>query len=232
MGQAHHPPRDAAAWRQSVGSPASGILHRGPGLLRGQRLAALQQLDRDAVRRLDEGHEAITRRAVDGDTLIHQLLAGGVDIIDAIGEMAEIAPATIFMLVPVIGEFEQRRAGLLGAFDILLGGKEDQGEAPLLVLYATHFRHAELVAEEIERLVDIADADHRVQVFHGHPPFRTLPGYGLLPAGLSNRREGTSDQYRLGRSPRVQALPAPSRNARRSLRVARKSSMETGRPKK
>src|SRR4051812_36846558 len=45
--------------------PWTGVGHAGPGFGRGQRLAGLQQLDRDAIRRADESHTAVPRRAVD-----------------------------------------------------------------------------------------------------------------------------------------------------------------------
>ena len=61
------------------------------------RLAALQQLDGDVVGGLHEGHVAVARRAVDGDAGIHQPAAGRVDVVDPIGEMAEIAAAGIFV---------------------------------------------------------------------------------------------------------------------------------------
>src|SRR5690606_7100509 len=68
--------------RAVVKSPGSDVGHGGPGLGRGQTLAALQQLDRDAVGRADEGHMAVARRTIDHDPAVHQTLAGGVDILD------------------------------------------------------------------------------------------------------------------------------------------------------
>src|SRR3546814_8093927 len=87
-----HPeePRQAAsrrARRAAAPLPAPGVLHGGPGLLRRQRLSLLQQLDGDAVGRAHEGHVAVARRAVDGDAAVLEALAGGVDVVDEIGEV-------------------------------------------------------------------------------------------------------------------------------------------------
>ena len=71
--------------------------------------ALLQELDRDAVGRLDEGHVAVARRPVDGDAAVHQAFAGGVDVVDLIGEVAEIAAALVVLRIPVVGQFDQRR---------------------------------------------------------------------------------------------------------------------------
>ena len=43
--------------------------------------------------RFHERHVTVARRAVDGDASVHQALAGGVDIVDPEGEMAEVAAA-------------------------------------------------------------------------------------------------------------------------------------------
>ena len=48
-------------------------------------------------------------RAVDGDTAVRNLLAGGVNIIHLEGDMAEIAPAGVLFRVPVIGQLKHRR---------------------------------------------------------------------------------------------------------------------------
>ena len=92
----------------------TGVRHRGPRLRRRLGIALLQQLDRMQIRRADEGHLAVARRPVDGDAELHQAIAGRVDVVDLIGEVAEIAVLAVFFLVPIIGEFDQRRAASLG----------------------------------------------------------------------------------------------------------------------
>ena len=84
--------------------------------------------------------------------------------------MAEIAPAGIFLGVPVVGELQKRRAGLLGARHVFLPGEEDQGEATLFALDTAGFHHSQLVAVEVERRVHVADANHRVQIAHSVLP--------------------------------------------------------------
>src|SRR5207302_1742874 len=90
--------------------PVANVRHRGPGFCRRLRLALLQQFDRMQVRRADERHVAIARRAVDGDARFHQAVAGRVDVVDLIGEVAEISVLAVFLLIPIVGELNQRRA--------------------------------------------------------------------------------------------------------------------------
>ena len=62
---------------------------------RGQRRALLQQFDRDVVGRADEGHAPVARRPVDGHAVLHQAPAGRIDVLDGVGQVAEIASAAI-----------------------------------------------------------------------------------------------------------------------------------------
>src|SRR6478752_3247167 len=70
-------------------SPFPGVWHRRPGFLGRLGLALLQKLDRVLVRRAHERHVAVAGRPVDGDAALLQLLAGRIDVVDLIGEMAE-----------------------------------------------------------------------------------------------------------------------------------------------
>src|SRR5437868_5875207 len=90
-------------------SPHASIWHRGPRFHRWERRTLLKQLDGNTVRRTHERHVPIAWRPVDDDTAIHQFPAGRVDISHAIREMAEIAPAGIDFLVPIMGEFHHGR---------------------------------------------------------------------------------------------------------------------------
>jgi hypothetical protein len=95
-------------------SPMSDVRHRGPRLRRRLRIALLQELDRMQIRRADEGHLAVARRTVDRDAEFHQPVACRVNIVDLVGEVAEITILAVFFLIPIIGEFDQRRAARLG----------------------------------------------------------------------------------------------------------------------
>src|SRR3984893_18860848 len=75
----------------NAGSPFAGMGHRGPGLLRRQRLAFLQKLDGVLVGRAYERHHAVARRPVDGDAGLHEAVAERIDVVDLVGEGAEIA---------------------------------------------------------------------------------------------------------------------------------------------
>ena len=57
----------------------------------GRCLSAVQELDRVLVGRAHERHVAVARQAVNGDTRLHQLVEGRVDVVDLIGEAAEMA---------------------------------------------------------------------------------------------------------------------------------------------
>src|SRR5581483_3209277 len=94
----------------SLALPMSGIRHRRPRFGRSPRVALLQKLDRVKIRRAHKGHLAVTRRSVDGDAKLHQAIAGRIDIVDLIGEVTEVTILAVFLLVPVVGEFNQRRA--------------------------------------------------------------------------------------------------------------------------
>src|SRR3978361_1540506 len=96
------------------GLPVAGVRHRSPRLGRRLGLALLPKLDRVQVRRADEGHHAVARRPVDGDTGLHQAVACRVDVVDLIGEVAEIAVLAVFFFFPIVGQFDQRRAAALG----------------------------------------------------------------------------------------------------------------------
>src|SRR5215470_6968655 len=165
-------------------SPLARILHRGPGLLRRQTGALLQQLDRVLVGRAHERHGAVARRAVDGDAGLLQPVAQRIDIIDLECEMTEVARLAVILAVPVVGELDQRRvaAGLLALGDeaLIVGtGEEDQGVAVLVVDPPAHLLEAELVAIEIERGIEIADAQHGMKISHESLTF----GAGIGPTG-------------------------------------------------
>ena len=75
-------------------------------------------------------------------------------------QVAEVAPAGIDLRVPVVGQLDRR----IGAFGC---GDEDQRVAALLVDMAALLDKAELVDEKVERLIQIGDADHGMEIFHG-----------------------------------------------------------------
>ena len=77
--------------------------------------------------------------------------------------MAEVAALAVLFGVPVVRKLD---LGVLVAGR----GEKDQRKAPLLAVVTLQFHEPELVAVKIERLVDIADAHHRVQVLHEFIP--------------------------------------------------------------
>lgn len=113
---------------------------------------------------------AVAGRAIDDHACIHQLLAGGVDVIHNIGQMPEIAPTIVVFWIPVIGEFQLRGLVLLGGFHIFRCGQEDQREATGFHLGAPCFHHAHFIDVKIERCVQIFDPDHGVKIAHVNHP--------------------------------------------------------------
>jgi hypothetical protein len=83
--------------------------------------------------------------------------------------VAEIARLAVVFAVPVIGELHLRRRPALarGHQGLVLGRSEkDQREAAFLLGDASGLLQAELVAIEVERLVEIAHAQHGVEITH------------------------------------------------------------------
>ncbi len=100
------------------------------------------------------------RWSVDGHAGIEQPLADSVDVVDAVGQVPEIAAFTIFLGIPVVRQLDLR-------FFIPGRRQEHERESPLLAVVTPELNEPQLVAVKIQRVVEIADADHRVQVFHG-----------------------------------------------------------------
>src|SRR6185312_6252311 len=109
-------------------------------------------------------------RAVNGNALVLQLLAEIVDVVDADGEMPEIAPAGIDLGIPVVGELDRPR------FILARGGEEDQRVAATLIVGAANLLEAEALAIEAQARLDIGHAHHGVQVFHEN---RLLIGWSV-----------------------------------------------------
>src|SRR5271170_36527 len=81
------PPRPATIQSGQLPTlPRTGVGHGGPGFGGRQRTPGLQQLDGDAVRRADESHAAVTRRAVDRYAAGDEGAASVVDVVHGVGE--------------------------------------------------------------------------------------------------------------------------------------------------
>ncbi|EWH01206.1 hypothetical protein Q427_15795 [Halomonas sp. BC04] len=109
---------------------------------------------------------AVAGWPIDGDSTLLQALAQGIDIIDPVGEMAEVASTGVCLGVPVPGQFQLGSLEFRRARLVLRCCEEYQGEAPLLVLLAAHLLQAEQIAVEAQRLIQVADAHHGVQKLH------------------------------------------------------------------
>jgi hypothetical protein len=118
----------------------------------------------------DEGHVAVARRPVDGDSRLHQAIAGRVDVVDLVGEVSEIAVLAVFLLVPIIGQLDQRRAavlrsGLEQGF-VLRRAQEHQRKAALVVVDPAYFLQPQRVLVKLHRGIEIANAQHGVEIAH------------------------------------------------------------------
>ena len=90
--------------------PLAGVGHRTPGLLYGQRFPRLQKLNRNIVGRANKRHAPVARWSIDDHALIHEALAGLVDVVYRIGQVAKIAPIRVrLFLVPVVGQLDLDR---------------------------------------------------------------------------------------------------------------------------
>src|SRR5215472_14097443 len=125
--------------------------------------ATLNELDLVAVGILDEGNDGgaefhRTRRPRDLDAGWLETLAGGIDVGDADGEMAEGGADGIgLLLVPVVGELDHRAAVLAAVAD------ESERVATVRHLALTQHLHAEKPGVEVERFLEIEDAQHGVK---------------------------------------------------------------------
>src|SRR6185437_1879080 len=105
--------------------------------------ATLDPLDLVAVGILDKGDDGgaelhRARRAGDLDAFLAELVAGGIDVGDTDGEMAEGGSERIgLLLVPIVGELDDRAAGLVAIAD------EGQRVAPFRNFALTQHLHAE-----------------------------------------------------------------------------------------
>src|SRR5258708_2935311 len=133
--------------------------------MRGARAASatLNELDLVPVGILDEGDDGGAelhrpRRARDLDAFLGELVAGGIDVADPDGEMAERGAEHIgFLLVPIVGELDHRAAGLVAIAD------KGEGIAALRHLALAQHLHAQEPCVEVERLLQVEDAEHGVQ---------------------------------------------------------------------
>ena len=109
---------------------------------------------------------SVPGRAVDGHTPVHELLAGGVDVVHLVGQVPEIPATGVLLGIPVVGQLHHRRHFLPGLFHVIPGGEEHQGESSGLVVVTAGFHHVEAVPEEADGFIQVADPDHGMQVSH------------------------------------------------------------------
>ena len=92
--------------------------------------------------------------------MIDHALAGGVDVVDLVCEVAEVAAAGVRVgLIPVVRQLDLRR------ITVVLSKKHER-ETALLVVAPADLAQAEAVAEEPHRGRQVAHANHRVEVTH------------------------------------------------------------------
>ena len=99
------------------------------------------------------------RWPVDGYAAVQQSLANGVDVVDPVSEVSEIAAFVVILGIPVVRKLDLR-------FFIPGRGQEHEREAPLFAVVTPELRKPELIAVKVQRVVEVGNPDHRVQVFH------------------------------------------------------------------
>src|SRR5690606_2376724 len=93
---------------------------------------------------------------------IDEALAGRVDVIDLVRDVAEVAADRVrLLLVPVVGQLD------LGRISLGLLAEEHEREPALLAVAPADLAQAEPLAEEPERGRQVADPHHRVEIAHG-----------------------------------------------------------------
>src|SRR4051812_6124954 len=115
--------------------PWTGVGHAGPGFGGRQCFAGLEYFDGDAIRRANEGHLAVARRAVDRHAVGDEGVAGVVDVVHLVGEMPEIAAAGVGLGIPIVGEFD-------GSLLVTGDGEEHVGVAAFFVRTAAELAQA------------------------------------------------------------------------------------------
>ena len=90
---------------------------------------------------------------------IAQPRAQRVDVVDLVGHVTEVAPARVLLGIPIVRELDR-------AVFLARRRDEHEREAPGLVIDAANLLQAELVAVEVERLLEVADAHHCMQIPH------------------------------------------------------------------
>jgi len=83
--------------------------------------------------------------------------------------VADIAVLAVFLLVPIIGELDQRRTAALGRLQdafVLGRAQEHQRELGLVIVDAADFLQSQRVLIEFQRGIEIAHAQHGVEVTH------------------------------------------------------------------
>ncbi len=142
--------------------PVAGVRHARPRLRRSKRFALLKQFDRNVVGRPDERHVTVARRAIDLDSFFHQLCACGVDVVDFIRQMPEVPTVRwqAIISVPIIGQFDR-------TFRLIRRSKEDERETAFFAVHTPSLFKSQHIVE-CDRLFEIENSDHRVQVFDSH----------------------------------------------------------------
>jgi hypothetical protein len=86
--------------------------------------------------------------------------------------VAEVAAARVDLGVPVVGQLDR-------AVFLPFRRDEHEREAACFVVDAANLLQPELVAVEVERLLEVADAHHCMQIPHDLFSLRVVASYGL-----------------------------------------------------
>ena len=97
--------------------------------------------------------------SIDYHTLIQQMLAERIDIVDLVSEMSKVATTGVYLRIPVIGKLYLR-------FMVIRRRQKHQSKPALLTLMPAHFFQSKFGAIKIQRVFQVADPDHGMQVTH------------------------------------------------------------------
>src|SRR5262249_2840254 len=164
--------------------------------------------------------------------------------------MTEVGGLGEVLAVPIVGEFHQgsvaaRALALLHQRFVLWRGEENERVAVLLVDPAARLFEPELVAVEVERLIEVAHAQHGVQISHRVTSWYRLEPERMKHTGLrrtwrppsTNCRSWWRARASLPRSrepdfPPSVAFPISARRAGSGRRINRSRSMSSSRARR
>ncbi len=91
----------------------------------------------------------VAGRADDSYACLRQPVARGVNVVDSVRKVTEIASSSVELRVPLVSELNRWHISLLGMFGIFWSCEKRKRKSPLFTDVAADFDKPQLVAEEV-----------------------------------------------------------------------------------